>query len=74
MSDCSSSSTIFCDLRARSLSVLTSMPGDGRGSRRRQHALALDLDHAGAAVAVRPQAGLVAQVRDLDAVRAWPPR
>ena len=35
---------------------------------RRQHALALDLDHAGAAVAVRPHAFLVAEARDLDAV------
>src|SRR5439155_27316997 len=33
------------------------------------HALALDLDHAGAAIAVRPVArlGRVAQVRDVDA-------
>jgi len=35
---------------------------------RRQRALALDLDHAGAAVAVRAQPRLVAEVRDLDAV------
>src|SRR6266699_2346628 len=35
---------------------------------RREHALALDLDHAGAAVAVGPHAFLVAEVRDLDAV------
>jgi hypothetical protein len=36
---------------------------------RRQHALALDLDHADAAIAVRPVAGLgrIAQVRQLDA-------
>src|ERR1041384_5176031 len=35
-----------------------------------EHALALDLDHAGAAVAVRPIAGLgrVAQMRDARAV------
>jgi hypothetical protein len=37
-------------------------------ARRRERALALDLDHAGAAVAVGPHAGLVAEVRDLDAV------
>ena len=36
-------------------------------ARRRQHALAVDLDHAGAAVADLLQAGLVAKVRDLDA-------
>ena len=34
----------------------------------RERALALDLDHAGAAVAVGAQARLVAEVRDLDAV------
>ena len=34
----------------------------------RQHALALDLHHAGAAVAVRPHAFHVAQARNLDAV------
>src|SRR6478752_10605499 len=32
-----------------------------------ERALALDLDHAGAAVAIGPHAGLVAEVRDLDA-------
>ena len=38
---------------ARSVSVLTFMPAvGGRMQRRGQHALALDLDHAGAAVAV----------------------
>ncbi len=37
-------------------------------TRRREHALALDLDDAGAAVAVGPHAGRVAQMRDLDAV------
>ena len=39
----------------------------------RQHALALDLDHADAAIAVRPVAGLgrIAQMRQLD---AEPPR
>src|SRR5262249_35465737 len=37
-------------------------------ARRRERALALDLDHAGAAVTVGPHAGLVAKVRDLDAV------
>ena len=37
-------------------------------ARRRQHALALDLHHAGAAVAVRPHALHVAEARDLDAV------
>src|SRR5437773_6525712 len=35
---------------------------------RREHALALDFDHAGAAVAVRAHAFLVAEVRDVDAV------
>jgi len=35
---------------------------------RREHPLALDLDHACAAVAIRPHALLVAKVRDLDAV------
>ncbi len=34
----------------------------------REHALALDLDHAGAAVAVGAQALLVAEVRNVDAV------
>ncbi len=37
-------------------------------ARRRQHALALDLDDAGAAVAVRAHPGLVAKARNLDAV------
>ena len=56
---------------ARALSVVTSMPSVGiAAAGRRQHALALDLDHAGAAVAVGPHAVLVAEVRDLDAVRA----
>src|SRR5438034_8486362 len=36
--------------------------------RSREHALALDFDHAGAAVAVRAHAFLVAEVRDVDAV------
>ena len=45
----------------------------GRGladAGRREHALALDLDHAGAAVAVGPVAGLgqPAEMRDLDAL------
>ncbi len=35
---------------------------------RREHALALDFDHAGAAVAVRAHAFLVTEVRDVDAV------
>ena len=33
-----------------------------------QGAFALDLDHAGAAVAISPQAVLVAEVRNIDAV------
>jgi hypothetical protein len=42
--------------------------GGGRAAAgRREHALALDLDHAGAAVAVGPEARLVAEARDLDA-------
>src|SRR5438034_11092337 len=36
--------------------------------RSREHALALDFDHAGAAVAVRAHAFLVTEVRDVDAV------
>ena len=45
---------------------------DARGG---QHALALDLDHAGPAVAVGPVAGRgrVAEMRDLDAHAAWRP-
>ena len=39
----------------------------GAAARRRQHALAADLDHAGAAVADFLEPGLVAEVRDLDA-------
>ena len=66
----SSSSTIARALVARSVAVLTFMPTAGAAlAGRRQHALALDLDHAGAAVAVRAVAGrgLVAQVRDVGA-------
>src|ERR1043165_3053101 len=39
-------------------------------ARRREHALAFDLDHAGAAVAVGPHALHVAESRDVDAVLA----
>ena len=43
--------------RARALSLVTSMPARRlAAARRRQHALALDLDHARAAVAVGPHA------------------
>jgi hypothetical protein len=50
-----------CEARARSLR--------GRAAARgREHALAVDLDHARAAVAVGPQAVAVAQVRQIDAV------
>ena len=68
MSDCSSSITICCDLCTRSLSVVTCMPLSGtRQQDARQHPLALDLDHAGAAVAHRLHAGLVAKPGNLDA-------
>ena len=69
MSESSSSSTIFCaSQRARAVGgdfhAVLGIAAAGR----REHALALDLDHAGAAVAVRPHALLVAKVRNLDAV------
>jgi hypothetical protein len=67
MSDCSSSSTIFCAARrARCRCDLHAWRRDAAAGRR-QHALAVDLDHAGAAVADGFQAFLVAQARDLDA-------
>ena len=64
-----SSATILRAVLARSVCVFTFMPGGGRANARRgEHALALDLDHAHAAIAVRPIAGLrrVAEVRQLD--------
>ena len=68
MSDSSSSSTSFCDL-TRALAVGRDLHAGGRraAARRREHALAGDLDHARAAVADRVEAGLVAKARDLDA-------
>ena len=72
MSDSSSSSDIFWLVSARALLVVTSIPSFGiAAARRREHALALDLHHAGAAVAVRAHAFHVAEARNLDAVRAW---
>ena len=68
MSDSSSSRTSFCDLSARSLSVVTFIPARRRAAaRRREDALAGDLDHARAAVADLVEAGLVAKARDRDA-------
>ena len=58
----------FCDLQ-RALAVGRDLHAVGRraAARRRQHALAVDLDHARAAVADLVEAGLVAKARDLDA-------
>ena len=68
MSASSSSIDIFWLTSARGLSVVTSIPSLGiAAARRRQHALALDLDHARPAVAVGPHAFHVAEARDLDA-------
>ena len=58
---------------ARSVWVLTFMPRRrGADAARGKHALALDLDHADAAIAVGAVAGLgrVAEVRQLDALAA----
>ncbi len=55
---------------ARSEAAFTFMPARGLAdAARRQHALALDLDHAGAAIAVGAVAGLgrIAQMRDVGA-------
>ena len=60
---------LLASARARALLVVTSMPVRRiAAAGRREHALALDLDHAGAAVAVGPHAFHVAEARDLDAV------
>jgi hypothetical protein len=65
MSDSSISTTICWLLRARGLAACTFMPGVGRAAAAGgQRALARDLDHAGAAVAVGAQAVAVAQVRE----------
>ena len=55
----SSSTTILRAVFARSVWVLTFMPGVGvQDAARGEHALALDLHHADAAIAVRAVAGL----------------
>ena len=57
---------------ARSLSVVTFMPAVGRAAaRRREHALAVDLDHAGAAVADRARARPCSKGAGSRRLRAW---
>src|SRR5271157_4868819 len=64
MSEASSSTIIRCACTARSLLLATSMAAAGGWC---QHALALYFHHAGAAIAVRPHAGLIAKARDGNA-------